>query len=83
MLNQQMELERAAAMQAYNAVVVEEIEKWRKQNGVQLVIPRGVVIAGDWDKADYTNTILRRVNKRTVDLPDLPKVSIKDPKDKK
>ena len=81
-LNRQMEIERQSAMRAVNAVVVDEIEKWRKKNGVQLVIPRSMVIAGDFNKADYTNTIMSAVNKRTVKFAELPKVTIKDTKKK-
>ncbi len=81
-LNRQMEVERQSAMRAVNAVVVDEIEKWRKKNGVMLVIPRSVVITGDFDKADYTNTILSAVNKRKVKFADLPTVTIKDTKKK-
>lgn len=81
-LNRQMEVERQSAMRAVNAVVVEEIEKWRQKNGVQLVIPRSMVITGDYDKADYTNTILSAVNKRKVTFAALPTVTIKDTKKK-
>ena len=69
-------------MRAVNAVVVEEIEKWRKKNGVQLVIPRSVVITGDFDRADYTSTILSAVNRRKVTFAKLPTVTIRDTKKK-
>ena len=49
---------------------------------MQLVIPRSMVITGDYSKADYTNTILSAVNKRKVKFADLPKVTIKDSKKK-
>ena len=49
---------------------------------MQLVIPRSMVIAGDFNKADYTNTIMSAVNKRTVKFAELPKVTIKDTKKK-
>ena len=83
LLNRQMAVERQAAMRAVQAVIVEEVEKWRKQNDVSLVISRSMVIAGDWDKADYTKTILSRVNKRKVKFADLPTVTIKKDEGKK
>ena len=82
-LNRQMEVERQAAMRAVQAVIVEEVEKWREQNDVSLVISRSMVVAGDWDKADYTKTILSRVNKRKVKFADLPTVTIKKDEGKK
>ena len=75
-LNRQMDVERRAAMLAVQNVVVEEVEKWRRKNGVSLVVSRSMVVAGDWDRADYTNTILSQVNKRKVKFADLPTVSI-------
>ncbi|HJD97305.1 hypothetical protein [Mailhella massiliensis] len=83
-LNRQMDVERQAAMRAVQDVVVEEVEKWRKKNGVLLVVSRSMVIAGDWDKADYTNAILSQVNRRKVKFADLPTVTInKDNKEEK
>ena len=77
-LNRQMEVERQAAMRVVHEVVVEEVEKWRKKNGVSLVIARSMVVAGDWSKADYTKTILTQVNRRKVKFADLPTVTIKE-----
>ena len=74
-LNRQMDVERQAATQAVHVVVVEEIEKRRRKNGVLPVIPRNVVITGDFNKADYTNTILSAVNRRTVKFAELPRVT--------
>lgn len=79
-LNRQMEAERLSALRVVNNVVVEEIEKWRKRNGVSLVISRSAVVAGDFAKADFTNTIMAAVNKRQVKFAELPVVTVKPPK---
>ena len=76
-LNRQMEVERQAAIQVVHAVLVDEIEKWRASNGVSLVIPRNVVLAGNWEATDYTTPIMDAANNRTVKFADLPVVSIK------
>lgn len=81
-LNRQMEAERRSALRVVNNVVVEEIEKWRKNNGVSLVISRSAVITGDFVKADFTNTIMAAVNKRQVKFAALPVVKVTPPKKK-
>lgn len=78
-LNRQMELERGAVERIVSGLAVEEIAKWRKANGVMLVIPRSVVIDGDMNAADFTRTILAALNKRSAAFPDLPVVSVKKP----
>ena len=50
-LNRQMELETRAAAKSVNDIIAEEVGKWRKSNGVMLVISRSAVIDGDWDSA--------------------------------
>lgn len=75
-LNRQMELETRAAAKSVNDIIAEEVGKWRKSNGVMLVISRSAVIDGDWDSADYTKTILAAVNKRKVAFAALPAVNI-------
>lgn len=75
-LNRQMDLEARAAAKTINDIIVEEVSKWRKSNGVLLVIPRSAVIDGDWDSADYTKTILAAVNKRKATFAALPAVNI-------
>lgn len=78
-LNRQMELERGAVDRIVAGLAVEEVSKWRKANGIMLVIPRSVVIDGDMHAADFTGTILAALNKRTAVFPDLPVVSVKKP----
>ena len=75
-LNRQMELETRAAAKSDNDIIAEEVGKWRKSNGVMLVISRSAVIDGDWDSADYTKTILAAVNKRKAAFAALPAVNI-------
>ena len=75
-LNRQMELETRAAAKSVNDIIAEEVGKWRKSNGVMLVISRSAVIDGDWDSADYTKTILAAVNKRKAAFAALPAVNI-------
>lgn len=72
----QMELETRAAAKSVNDIIAEEVGKWRKSNGVMLVISRSAVIDGDWDSADYTKTILAAVNKRKAAFAALPAVNI-------
>ena len=69
-------LETRAAAKSVNDIIAEEVGKWRKSNGVMLVISRSAVIDGDWDSADYTKTILAAVNKRKAAFAALPAVNI-------
>ena len=78
-LEQQMAVERNAALAVLQSELAAATEAWRKKNPrIQAVVSRQLLLGAD-SKLDVTNAVIKEMKKRTPKFADLPTVTVNKP----
>lgn len=79
-LEQQLSLYRLSVGQEVNRVMAEAVKVWRGKNKkTRMVLPAAGSLGFDPD-VDVTKEVLREMNKLQASFPDMPRVTVQQPK---
>ncbi len=78
-LDQELALRRQAVTVEMDRVIRQAVKSWRSRNGSAIVLPAAALV-GYGTESDITAAVLPELDKLSLKLPDMPKISVTKPK---
>ncbi|MDY3868768.1 MAG: OmpH family outer membrane protein [Pyramidobacter sp.] len=80
LLNRQLQIEQQAALNVVQKEITDAVKAWRKKNPRTLMVINKQLLIDSAPSVEITNTIMKQLRSSKPKFPDLPKVTIGQPK---